>query len=91
VQVQDITALASIAARQVLRRALAELVDGEDGIADGRFSRREVHQASGMVAAQLRIDVDDALVVLRAHAFAHGRSVRDVAGDVVERRLDFRP
>jgi GAF domain-containing protein/ANTAR domain-containing protein len=90
VQVQDITALASIAARQVLRRALAELVDGDDGISDGRFSRREVHQASGMVAAQLRIGVDDALVVLRAHAFAHGRSVRDVAGDVVERRLVFR-
>lgn len=88
-QVEDITALASIAARQVLRRALAELIDGEEGIADGRYSRREVHQASGMVAAQLRIDVDDALVVLRANAFAHGRTVREVATDVVERRLVF--
>jgi hypothetical protein len=40
-----------------------------------------------MVAAQLRIDVDDALLVLRGHAFAHGRTVREVANDVVERRL----
>lgn len=88
-QVDDMTALASIAARQVLRRALAGVAESEDGEdpADGRYSRREVHQATGMVAAQLRIDVDDALLVLRGHAFAHGRTVREVANDVVERRL----
>jgi hypothetical protein len=48
-----------------------------------------VHQASGMVAVQLGVDVGEALVRLRAHAFGGGRLVRDVARDVVERRLRF--
>jgi hypothetical protein len=42
-----------------------------------------------MVSVQLGIDVGEALVRLRAHAFGHGRLVRDVARDVVERRLRF--
>ena len=52
--------------------------------------RREVHQATGMILMQLEIDAPGALAALRAHAFAHGRSVEDVARDVVARRLDFR-
>jgi hypothetical protein len=48
-----------------------------------------VHQASGMVAAQLNIDVRDALIRLRAHAFATDRSLAAVAGEVVARRLRF--
>jgi hypothetical protein len=31
--------------------------------------------------------MDEAFVRLRAHAFADGRSLREVAGDVVARRL----
>lgn len=89
-QVRGVTVLASIAARQVLRRALEHIEDGAQGVTDGPYSRREMHQASGMIAAQLSIDVDDALVLLRGHAYAAGRSVLDVATDVVERRLDFR-
>lgn len=52
--------------------------------------RREVHQATGMILMQLEIDAPSALAALRAHAFAHDRSVEDVARDVVARRLDFR-
>jgi hypothetical protein len=37
-------------------------------------SRREIHQATGMVLAQLNIAVDDAALLLRAHAFASGRT-----------------
>lgn len=48
-----------------------------------------VHQASGMVAAQLGIPVVQALIRLRAHAFGNGRSLADVARDVVSRRLRF--
>lgn len=48
-----------------------------------------VHQAAGMVAAQLEIGVLDALVRLRAHAFGNDRDLTDVARDVVERRLRF--
>jgi hypothetical protein len=48
-----------------------------------------VHQAAGMVAVQLGISVADALVRLRAFAFADGRPVQEVAEDVVARRLRF--
>jgi hypothetical protein len=48
-----------------------------------------VHQASGMVAAQLGVSVGQALIRLRGHAFGHDRPLRDVANDVVTRRLRF--
>ena len=48
-----------------------------------------VHQASGMVAAQLGISVGQALIRLRADAFGSGRSLADVAADVVARTLRF--
>jgi hypothetical protein len=51
--------------------------------------RAQIHQASGMVAVQLRVPVDEALVRIRAHAFASGRPIDQVAGDVVARRLRF--
>ncbi len=47
----------------------------------------EVHQATGMVSAQLGVSMDEAFVRLRAHAFADRRSLQDVARDVVARRL----
>ena len=46
-----------------------------------------VHQASGMVAAQLEVSVAQALIRLRGHAFGHGRPLKDVAQDVIARRL----
>jgi hypothetical protein len=46
-----------------------------------------VHNASGMVSAQLDIDVDEALLRLRAVAFVIGRPLADVARDVVNREL----
>ena len=52
------------------------------------FSHRAVvHQATGMVSAQLGVPVPDAFVRLRAHAYAAERSLDDVARDVVARRL----
>jgi hypothetical protein len=48
-----------------------------------------VHQAAGMVAAQLGVSVRDASVRLRAHAFGNDRSLTDVAKDVVDRKLRF--
>ncbi len=48
-----------------------------------------VHQASGMVAAQLEVPVSRALIRLRAYAFGNDRSLTDVARDVVDRRLRF--
>lgn len=48
-----------------------------------------VHQASGMVAAQLDVSVGQALLRLRAHAFGNDRTLTEVAADVVARRLRF--
>jgi hypothetical protein len=92
-EVADATTLTRIVARQVLRRALlaAEGPQEDTGAWGGRYSRREVHQATGMVVAQMGIPPTDALLVLRGHAFATGRPLRDVAEDVVGRTLDFSP
>lgn len=51
--------------------------------------RREVHQATGMLVAQLDISATDAFAVLRAYSFAHDRSLEDVADDIVNRRVDL--
>ena len=48
-----------------------------------------VHQASGMVAAQLDVTVSEAMIRLRAYAFGNNRTLNDVARDVVDRRLRF--
>lgn len=49
----------------------------------------DVHQAAGMVAAQLDVTVGQALIRLRAHAFGNDRPLTDVARDVVARVLRF--
>lgn len=49
-----------------------------------------VHQASGMVAAQLDVSVAQALIRLRGYAFGHNRPLRKVSGDIVARRLTFK-
>ncbi len=48
-----------------------------------------VHQASGMVAAQLEVSVAHALIRLRAYAFSHGLALALAAAEVVARRLRF--
>jgi hypothetical protein len=62
-----------------------------DGINDSGAwsSRARIHQATGMVIAQLRISPDDALAILRAHAYAHDTTLAEIAEQVVGRRLDF--
>jgi hypothetical protein len=89
-QVSDAASLADIAARQVLRRVLGsvpELTGADDSIR----SRREIHQATGMVLVQLDVSAEDAALLLRAHAFATNRTLGSIANDVVEHRLDFTP
>ena len=48
-----------------------------------------VHQASGMVAAQLDVSVGQALMRIRAYAFGNDLSLTDVARAVVGRTLRF--
>ena len=89
-QYADALVLADVAARAVLGMQ-AEAPPGTlapELEVDANL-RLVVHQASGMVAAQLGISVGEALVRLRAHAFAQDRLIADVAKEVVERRLRF--
>lgn len=60
-------------------RWLAGLADRHD----------EVYQATGMVMAQLGVDSEEALDLLRGHAFAGGRTVLDAARDVIDHRVRF--
>ncbi|WP_260195881.1 GAF and ANTAR domain-containing protein [Actinophytocola gossypii] len=52
-------------------------------------SQAVVHQATGMLTIQLGIGLDEALLRLRAYAYATGQTVSVVAADVVDRRLSF--
>jgi GAF domain-containing protein len=51
----------------------------------------EVHRATGMIIVQLGVTAAVALIRMRAYAYAHDRRLRDVAADVVARRLRFHP
>ncbi|MGY4642324.1 GAF and ANTAR domain-containing protein [Cellulomonas sp. URHB0016] len=51
--------------------------------------RARVHQATGMVVAQLAIAPDDALAILRAHAYAEATTLDEIARAVVDRTLTF--
>lgn len=92
-QAADASQLSGIAARQVLRRSLSTRephIDSDDRAPDlAEHSRRVIHQATGMALVQLNVSAADALLIIRGHAFAHGRSVRDIATDIVEKRLDL--
>ncbi|TWP48665.1 GAF and ANTAR domain-containing protein [Lentzea tibetensis] len=88
-QVADSLVIADV----ILSLLLDELTRVRVGLpVDGvPMSRGEIHQATGMVSVQLGVGVEEALVRLRAHAFANERPVIDVARDVVARRLRLNP
>ena len=56
---------------------------------DGSDLRVVVHQATGMISAQLDCGVEEALVRLRGHAFGAERAIDEVAKDVVAGSLRF--
>lgn len=87
-QLTDAAVMAGVISSTVLALQ-AEAAPGElPGQLDTTtLARAIVHQASGMLSAQLDIDVSDALVRIRAHAYTSNRPVNDVARDIVERRL----
>ncbi len=49
-----------------------------------------VHQATGMVVAQVGVHQDDAVALLRAQAFFQNTTLEDVAIQVVRRTINFR-
>jgi AmiR/NasT family two-component response regulator len=57
---------------------------GIDADLDDALSHRlEVYQAQGMVMVDLGVSLDEAMVRMRAHAYAHERGLTVVARDIV--------
>ncbi|MEE6176834.1 GAF and ANTAR domain-containing protein [Mycobacterium sp. 050134] len=55
------------------------------------LSRAEVSQATGVLVAQLGVEPAEALVRLRAHAYATGHGATEVARDILDGRLRLEP
>ncbi|WP_307849630.1 GAF and ANTAR domain-containing protein [Qaidamihabitans albus] len=84
----DAVVLADLATTALLRQTENDELAGLDALRPVN-SYQDVNVATGMLAARLRISLDDAFARLRAHAFMEGRSVLDVAQDVVQRRISL--
>ena len=65
--------------------AAAEDGDGWEQLAS--LQRVEVYQATGMIVGGLDVDPAEALVRLRAYAFARGLTASEAAWAIVERRV----
>ncbi|WP_130176699.1 ANTAR domain-containing protein [Cryobacterium sp. SO1] len=78
-------AVAGPAFRRAILLAEHESPDHEEPIE----SRREIHQATGMVLGQLEVSATDAFSRIRAYAFSSGYTVQEIAHAVVSRRLNF--
>jgi hypothetical protein len=61
----------------------------DSSIADAFQLNSEVHQATGMVSVQGAVSLAEALLLLRARAFAEGQTIGDVSRAVVTRTLRF--
>jgi hypothetical protein len=94
-QLPPATASPSLAGAQFLADAIGAALLADPPSADQPFedgpwsSRAEIHQATGIVVAQLRLVPADALAILRAHAFAHDATLHDIATQVITGQLDF--
>jgi AmiR/NasT family two-component response regulator len=90
-QFADALAVAHVASRTVLAW---QSVAGPGSLAwqleHVPMHRAIVHQATGMVSVQAAVSIPDAVVMLRAYAFAEDRPISDVAAAVVggDLRLD---
>jgi hypothetical protein len=78
--------------------AVTTMLDGQanarpgaaaDGLSEAMDNRAELFQAQGMVMVQLGGSLTEALVRMRAHAYAENRSLAEIARDVLARRLRF--
>lgn len=89
----DALVMAEAVTELLLAETVADSDDETPMLGNGRgehlLQRAAVHQATGMISVQLAVPVEDALARLRAHAFAAGRELDEVAADVVARRLRF--
>ena len=70
----------------------ALLADGplEGNLEQSTWLRMTVHQAAGMVMVQTGGSIEEALLLLRSSAYGEGRSVNDVAADVLAGRRRYK-
>ncbi|WP_412161526.1 GAF and ANTAR domain-containing protein [Curtobacterium flaccumfaciens] len=88
--VRQAMTLASAVSRRVLRRALRSIADEDDALLDrSPSSRRVVHQATGVVLAQLDMSPEDAYLLLQGHAFARRTTMRRVAEEILGGTVRF--
>lgn len=87
-QLADVLLLADTACALLLD---ASTPGGGTHPADTGLQHPEVHQATGMIIAQVGVTAAVALIRLRAYAYANDQRLRDVAANVVARRLRFHP
>jgi hypothetical protein len=91
-ELADVLVFADIALHMVLDAAAGITGSPEYRLLDDLSDKRaEVYQAIGMVSVQLDVNLEEAFVRLRAHAFASGAALGATAGDVVNRRLRLDP
>lgn len=88
VQIQNATAMAAATGALVLRRAL-DAVGGEYDDLGNASSRRLIHQATGVVIAQLRIPADDARLIIQGQAFGASRTMMEIAQEIIDGRMRF--
>lgn len=76
--------------------ATVTLLDGQshavtgaaaDGLDGALGHRAQLHQAQGMVMVALDVGLDEAMLRIRAYAFAHDKGLGAVARDIVARRV----
>lgn len=88
-QLRDAISAADAAALMLLGLRTDPDPDGDASWDRSWSGRAEIHQATGMIVAQLGIGPTDAFARLRARAFTENRALAEVAGDVVARRLSL--
>ncbi|AHH97933.1 hypothetical protein GCM10010174_29220 [Kutzneria viridogrisea] len=89
-ELADAAVLAELATTALLTDAAEEAADQAEWIKQDNPGHYDaVNIATGMLAAQLHISMEDAFLRLRAHAFSHNRPLLEVAQDVLNRSLHF--
>lgn len=74
----------------LLRRILTlKSPETDPALESGLMSRREIHQATGMVLAQSGATAAESLLLLRAYAFANDLTLKETAVAVLEGKLSF--
>ncbi|GAB3546026.1 hypothetical protein J2S53_002778 [Actinopolyspora lacussalsi] len=86
IQISDALILADLATHAVVTELEGHASGDAGWLAD---PHAEIHQATGMIQAQLNTTTENALLRLRAHAYTYSLPLLDVARRVTERQLRF--